>query len=120
MSTGKRSTVSRRECLGLMLTATAAGSLASVLPLRLGRADEPESPIDLGTRRELFVDDFLIARMVDAELRLHKPHPRDVALICDRPWEGNTSAYFTIFRDGNRIRAYYRGSLDAPCGCGRC
>lgn len=110
MSIGERSAVSRRECLGLMLTAAAGGSLVSVLPARPSRAGESDAPIELGTRRELFVDDLLFARLEGAELRLHKPQPRDVALVCDRPWEGNTSAYFTIFRDGDRIRAYYRGS----------
>ena len=77
-------------------------------------ADEPgakaDSPLDIGSRRELFVDDYLIARMTGAELKLHKPEPRDVALVCDLPWEGNTSAYYTLFRDKDRFRAYYRGS----------
>jgi hypothetical protein len=33
-----------------------------------------------------------------------------VVLTADRPWEGNTSAYFTVFQDGDRYRMYYRGS----------
>ena len=69
-----------------------------------------ENPIDIGSRRELFVDDFLIERMTGAALKLHKPEARDVAIVCDAPWEGNTSAYFTLFQDGDRFRAYYRGS----------
>lgn len=31
-------------------------------------------------------------------------------LVTDKPWEDNTSAYYTIFRDGDLYRAYYRGS----------
>jgi len=31
-------------------------------------------------------------------------------LTTDQPWEGNTSAYYTIFRDGDLFRMYYRGS----------
>ncbi|NUQ65334.1 MAG: hypothetical protein HUU20_22940 [Pirellulales bacterium] len=73
-------------------------------------AAETGSAIDLGSRRELFVDDFLIARMDGAELKLHKPEPRDVAILCDQPWEGNTSAYYAIFPDDDRFRMYYRGS----------
>jgi hypothetical protein len=89
-----------------MLSAAAAGSLLGPSALR---AAGTEPAIDLGSRRELFVDDFLIASLQGAELKLHKPQPRDVALVCDRPWEGNTSAYYTLFADGNRFRAYYRG-----------
>ncbi|MBI5687161.1 MAG: hypothetical protein HZC54_18980 [Verrucomicrobia bacterium] len=69
-----------------------------------------DSPLDIGSRRELFVDDYLIASMAGAELKLHKPEPREVALVCDQPWEGNTSAYYALFRDKNGFRAYYRGS----------
>lgn len=65
---------------------------------------------DIGSRRELFVDDHLIERLEGVELKLHKPVPQDVVLVCDAPWEGNTSAYFTLFADGDRFRMYYRGS----------
>lgn len=68
-------------------------------------------PVDIGSRLELFVDDYLIEELSgDARLHLHKPVPREVVLVTDRPWEGNTCAYFTLFRDGDRFRMYYRGS----------
>ena len=73
--------------------------------------------IELGARRELFVDDYLIERIDNAQLRLHEPVPRNVAIEHDAPWEGNTSGYHTIFKDGRLFRAYYRGShyeLNAP------
>jgi len=66
--------------------------------------------IDIGSRRELFVDDYLIEKLDGgAQLRLHHPVPREVSLVCDKPWEGNTCAYFTIFQDGTIYRMYYRG-----------
>ncbi|MBN1444220.1 MAG: hypothetical protein JXA90_16025 [Planctomycetes bacterium] len=71
--------------------------------------DEP--PVDVGSRLELFVDGFLVHELRGkAELRLHHPAPREVVLVTDRPWEGNTCGYFTVFRDGPIIRMYYRGS----------
>jgi hypothetical protein len=74
-------------------------------------ADAVAAPVDIGSRLELFVDDFLIDRLAGkAELKLHQPAPREVVLTADRSWEGNTSAYFTIFQDGDRYRMYYRGS----------
>ena len=66
-------------------------------------------PIDIGSRLELFVDDYLIARMDGAELRLHKPTPRDVVIVFDEPWEGCGCHYITIFQDGDLYRMYYRG-----------
>ncbi|MBI5395068.1 MAG: hypothetical protein HZA91_07210 [Verrucomicrobia bacterium] len=80
------------------------------MPFAARSAPSANAAITLGSRRELFVDDFLIASLTGAELKLHKPEPRDVAIVCDSPWEGNTSAYYTIFRDGGRFRMYYRGS----------
>ena len=69
------------------------------------------TPIHLAERRELFVDDYVIETMTgSAKLRLHRPEPQEVVLVTDQPWEGNTSAYFTIFQDDDRYRMYYRGS----------
>lgn len=68
-------------------------------------------PIDVGSRRELFVDRHLVAEIDgDARLHLHRPSPREVVLVTDNPWEGNTCAYYTVFRDGEKFRMYYRGS----------
>ena len=66
--------------------------------------------IDIGNRLELFVDDFLIERMEGVSRQLHRPTPREVALVRDIPWEGNSSGYNTVFRDGDLYRLYYRGS----------
>jgi len=65
--------------------------------------------IPLGSRLEPLVDDFLIEGMQDVELRLHAPIPREVAIVYDKPWEGNVSTYVTVFQDGDRFRMYYRG-----------
>lgn len=70
----------------------------------------PSGVLELGDRRELFIDDYLIEHLHGVELRLQKPVPRNVALDHNVPWEGNTSAYHTLFQDGNLFRAYYRGS----------
>jgi hypothetical protein len=66
--------------------------------------------IDIGSRRELMVDDHLIEDLRGgAELRLHHPTPREVVLVHDKPWEGNTCGYYTVFQDGGAYRMYYRG-----------
>ena len=65
--------------------------------------------VDIGTRLELFIDDFLIDRMTGLELELHHPVPQGVVLRHDRPWEGSGCGYHQIFRDGDLFRLYYRG-----------
>jgi hypothetical protein len=67
-------------------------------------------PIDIGSRRELFVDDYLIHRLDGgARLVVQNPVPREVVLVTDKPWEGSSCLYFTIFCDGDLYRMYYRG-----------
>lgn len=69
-----------------------------------------EEPCQIGSRLELFVDDWIIEKMDGVEQRLHHPIPREKVMAFDRPWEGNTCAYVTVFRDGDLFRMYYRGS----------
>jgi hypothetical protein len=95
-----------------------SASVLFVAVLSCGPAPAAE-PIAVGSRRELFADDYLVGRLTGgARLRLHRPTPREVALVCDRPWEGNGCNYVTVFRDGERYRMYYRGSHAAYTGAG--
>ena len=81
--------------------------LLAVLPLcSFGQAAEV---IDLGTRRELFVDRYLIDRMEGTRLKLHEPQPAGVVVKFDRPWEGAHVGYATVIKDGEMYRLYYRG-----------
>lgn len=82
-------------CLGTWATLTGA---------------EQHPVLDIGSRLEPFVDDFLIDKMDGAaSLHLHKPTRREVIFVADKPWEGNICGHFTLFRDGDRYRMYYRG-----------
>lgn len=68
-----------------------------------------EKVLDIGSRVELFVDDWLIDRIKNLNLKLHSPVPKEIAIRFDAPWEGKCSAYVTVMKDGNRYRMYYRG-----------
>ncbi|MCD4726260.1 MAG: hypothetical protein K8R46_01250 [Pirellulales bacterium] len=70
-------------------------------------------PVDVGSRLEPIVDDYLVERLDGATLRLHPPTPREIALKFDRPWEGIYTGYFTVLKDGDRYRMYYRGLPEA-------
>jgi len=74
--------------------------------------------VDIGARRELFVDTWLAEALSGgAALRLHHPTPRGEALVTDQPWEGNMCGYATLFRDGDKRRLYYHtGHFDPQLG----
>ena len=65
--------------------------------------------LDLGTRRELFVDRFLLAELDGAALRLHTPVGREVVFQAQPPLENACTACYNLVRDGDRILLYYRG-----------
>lgn len=101
--------LTRRQWLKISVAAGMAVCGGTVMAFRSRAAETGKTTaVNVGSRRELFVDDFLIESLTGAELKLHQPEPRDVALVCDQPWEGNTSAYFSIFHNEDRFRMYYR------------
>jgi hypothetical protein len=65
--------------------------------------------MDIGSRRELFADSFLADRLDGVRQMLHHPVPQNTILQFDAPWEGRSSAYAVVFRDGDLCRLYYRG-----------
>ena len=69
-------------------------------------------PRNIGSRLELFVDDWLIETMSNTRLKMHTPVKKEVVFIFDAPWEGGLSAYVTIMIDQDHFRMYYRGGGD--------
>ncbi|MCF6283913.1 MAG: hypothetical protein L3K26_01795 [Candidatus Hydrogenedentes bacterium] len=65
-------------------------------------------PINIGSRLELFVDDYLIESRDGAELRIHHPQPKEICFVRDEAWEGSGSGYDTVFQDGDLYRMYYK------------
>lgn len=60
-------------------------------------------PVEIGTRRELFVDDLLIGELKSTRLKLHSP--QRLRNLPPRPF----GHYATVLSDGDRLRLYYRG-----------
>ena len=99
-----------RSHVRLMPTPTKRLAMPLLLVGCLALSVQSAEPIDIGSRRELFVDDYLVDKLTgQAELYAHKPVPEEVVLVADAPWEGNVSGYFTVFQDGDLYRMYYRG-----------
>ncbi len=72
-------------------------------------AANESDPIDIGSRRELFVDGYLIDSLDGAGQVPHSPHDEGCVLKFDKPWEGAFCGYCTIIKDGDTYRLYYRG-----------
>jgi hypothetical protein len=93
-------------CFVIVLTLAPLARPQSVVP---PPASQPV--VDIGSRRELFVDRFLIDRMSGAaSLRLHRPVDRGPVLQFDAPWEGRFCAYATLLNPApGKYQMYYRG-----------
>ncbi|HJN07093.1 MAG TPA: hypothetical protein QF564_00255 [Pirellulaceae bacterium] len=79
--------------------------IAIALPL----AAIAEEPVDIGSRRELFVDGLLIDKLDHVRLKLHEPRSGGVAVKYDGPADERFCFYTTILKDGDKYRMYYRG-----------
>ncbi len=65
-------------------------------------------PIDIGTDRQLFVDDFWIADSKDTTRVLHQPTRRESVIEKDYPWEQGHVGSATIAHDGEKFQMWYR------------
>ncbi len=113
------SPLSRREWLKAAAAITLSAMGAPAFPC-WGKAGESreQAVLDIGSRLELFSDDFLIDRLGgEAGRRLHHPQPQEIALVHDAPWEGSGSGYHSVFQDGPLYRLYYKAwHLDVSAG----
>ena len=81
-------------------TAIAGALLVSMsLPVESSAA---ESPIQIGSRLELFVDRHLVDKMEDVEFRLHRPQKLPL------PKSPLLGHYATVIKDGDLYRGYHR------------
>lgn len=60
---------------------------------------------NIGSKRELFIDDWLIDHMDNTAFKLHSPMPEEVSIEND----SGDIAYVTVFKDDKLYRMYYRG-----------
>ncbi len=68
--------------------------------------------VDIGSRLELFVDDWLLEETPGAWLRLHQPVPRETVFQFDQAWESPVSACSNVILDGGLYRMWYRAGAD--------
>ena len=68
------------------------------------------SPVNIGSRRELFVDRALVDRLDGATLRLHPPERREVVFQVEAPIENACTACYNLFQVDEEYR------LEGPRG----
>ena len=74
-------------------------------------------PVDVESRLELFVDEYLVEAHHGTALQLQTPVPAETVLNFDSPWDGIFSGYTTMILDRGKYRLYYRGfPVDAKDG----
>ncbi|MBI3921582.1 MAG: hypothetical protein HY318_09215 [Armatimonadetes bacterium] len=70
----------------------------------------PRTPMDIGSNRQLFIDDLLVdaERTTNAALSLNLPRTTRKVLAVDRPWETLTvGGHGTVLDEGPVYRLYY-------------
>ncbi len=96
-----------KSCEWLRNTVSALGlavTIALWITSSLDAADPVTSQVlDIGSRRELFVDKFLIDRLDNATLKLHEPQ-----LASPMAESADNLEYGTIIKDGDLFRLYTR------------
>lgn len=114
----------RRLCFSLLIVFSQVGDmnhiaqricrflLTAVIFLNVCVPDgvaQTDGRIDLGNRRELFIDDYLIDERNHVELLVHQPVREEIAVTCDAPWEGNGCGYYSVLHDPQEsvYRMYY-------------
>ncbi len=102
-------TWTRRNWLKTTATIGATALFSRELPFFARAADRPPPAVrDIGSRRELFVDRFLIDRMENAALKLHEPQ---LAPVMTEP--ADDLEYGTVIKDGDLFRLYTRDGRGA-------
>ena len=96
----------------LLLTIAILWTLGQFMPATHSFARE-SGGIDIASRRELFVDNYLIDRLEGVRLVLHRPRDKGPVLKFDEPWEGPFCGYCTVIKDQDKYRFYYRGLREA-------
>ena len=93
-----------------LLALTVAGSIFCPNPWPVVAA-ESTTPIKVGFRKQLLVDDYLIARRTGLTRALGKAtklNDGKPVIVVDQPWETNVGFYGTVLHDSEKFQMWYR------------
>ena len=98
----------RMGLVSCLVTTALTGASQNILAGQL----HSQEPLNIGSRLELFVDDYLIEDLKGLDLKVHRPREGERVLHFDQPWEGNIPYFINIYPDGDIYRMNYRGRSD--------
>ena len=100
----------RRDFFSSVATAALAPSVSCSV------SETPaKGPVDVGSSRQLFLDDLWFDKKENVRLAFHTPTPREIVISAkDHPWEpiAHGLHYSCVLKDGDRFR------MLVPGGCG--
>ncbi len=76
-----------------------------------------QNAIDVGSRKQLFIDHKFIESAEGIRLVLNPPHQsREKLVVADQPWErdGWVASYSTVIQENGKIRMWYQISAGTP------
>ena len=94
--------------LASMILATVAFSLSRAIAAEKSEGKQAEKMLDIGSRRELFVDRLLVDELKGTTLRLHRPTSGGKCIKLDKPWEGHANGPKVVFKLDDNLLMYYR------------
>jgi len=100
------------------LSATLAAILAGNIGLSSASAHDSTVQLIQRNERQIFVDRNGIAELKDAEIVMHEPQRREPAISIDKPWEELGVSSMSVFKDGQKFRAWYRADVNPDLGVG--
>ncbi|CAL1519378.1 hypothetical protein [Chitinophaga sp. MM2321] len=90
--------------ISFVMMGMARQEAAAVMPVK----DTVVKVIDISTRRQLFVDNYLIDHLGGgAQMQMNHPEAKEVVIEHGEPWEGSYCNNHSIFKDGDIYRMYY-------------
>ena len=107
-------------CIGILALAAMHGSVGIVPLIGLGQAQVVctggmsivEPPLQIGTRKQLLVDDYIIAQSSNVTRELGqatKANGGQPLIVADRPWENaDLFRLGSVIHDGGRFRMWYQ------------
>jgi hypothetical protein len=81
--------------------------VAAIIVFRIVMAAVSAAEIDVGSRKQLFIDRRFIAASEKVTLGMNPPEKRGVVLQAEYPWEAGAIGHATIIEDADRHRMWY-------------
>ncbi len=104
----------RFEIHSFCLRALTVLMFGAISATAVAQDEQPKTTIEIGSRLELLLDDFLIDSIDNLSFQMHRPRRAEKVLVPQVPWEGRSLGHVTVFQDGDLYRMYYRGYIKPP------